>query len=68
MTIYVDADACPVTDAVIAEAAKEEIPVVLVCDPAHEMQREGARTIVVTRAVTAQTTASPIWRGTETLL
>ena len=47
MTIYVDADACPVTDAVIAEAAQKEILVVLVCDPAHEMQRKGARTIVV---------------------
>lgn len=47
MTIYVDADACPVTDTVIVEAGKNDIPVILVCDPAHEMRREGARTIVV---------------------
>ncbi|WP_152656023.1 YaiI/YqxD family protein [Oceanobacillus sp. CFH 90083] len=35
MKIYVDADACPVKDIIIAEAGKKSIPVVLVTSISH---------------------------------
>lgn len=49
MQLWIDADACPVVDIAIRTAAKHGIEVVLVCDDAHHMQREGARTITVAR-------------------
>ena len=49
MQLWIDADACPVVDIAIRVAAKHGIEVVLVCDDAHWMQREGARTITVAR-------------------
>ena len=35
MTIYVDADACPVRDIIEATAKKHNIPVVMICDVNH---------------------------------
>lgn len=45
--ILVDADACPVVDSTLALAARAGVPVILLCDTAHQMERPGARTIVV---------------------
>ena len=50
MKIYVDADASPVKNIVIEEAAKAEIPVILVTSFSHyspEEQPEGVETIYV---------------------
>ena len=47
MKVYIDADACPVTDIVIAKCAAKGIPCVLVCDTAHQIRRPGADTVTV---------------------
>lgn len=47
--LWIDADACPVVDIAIRVARMHGVPVTLVCDDAHHMQREGARVITVAR-------------------
>ncbi len=47
MTLYIDADACPVVDIALGACKDYQIPVVLVCDVNHVMQREGAQTLYV---------------------
>ena len=47
--LWIDADACPVVEIAVRIACKHQVPVTLVCDDAHHMQREGARTITVSR-------------------
>lgn len=49
MTIFVDADACPVVDRTIRLGRAQGVPVVLLCDTAHRIEREGAQTIVVSK-------------------
>ncbi len=49
MKILIDADGCPVVDIAIACARKRDIPVLLICDTAHFFEREGARTITVSK-------------------
>lgn len=49
MRLLIDADACPVTDLALGIAKSRGVPVVLVCDDAHRMRREGAETITVLR-------------------
>lgn len=49
MRILVDADGCPVVDIVLRVAGRFGVPVTLVCDNAHWLQREGAETITVDR-------------------
>ena len=49
MKILIDADACPVVDISIDAAKRFGVPVWLICDTAHQMERDGAQTIVVTR-------------------
>ena len=45
--IFVDADGCPVVDETIRLGKKYRIPVTLVADTAHQLEREGAVTITV---------------------
>ncbi len=45
--ILIDADACPVIDLAIACAGKHGLPVTLICDTCHCLQRDGAMTITV---------------------
>lgn len=47
--IFVDADGCPVVDQVIRIAAQWRVPVTLICDTSHQLQRDGAATIVVSK-------------------
>ena len=47
MELFIDADGCPVTDLAIRLAKQYQIPCTLLCDTAHEMVRDGARTITV---------------------
>ena len=49
MHLWIDADACPVMDIAIRAAVRHRVGVTLVCDDAHHIQREGARTITVAR-------------------
>ena len=49
MKILIDADGCPVVDITLACARARGIAVLLVCDTAHEMAREGAETITVSK-------------------
>lgn len=49
MRIYVDADACPVTDIAVDWAVGKGLEISLICDSAHEMRRAGARTLTVHR-------------------
>ncbi len=47
IAIFVDADACPVVDETITTAKEFSLPVTLITDTAHIMNREGATTITV---------------------
>ncbi|HNW87445.1 MAG TPA: YaiI/YqxD family protein [Candidatus Limiplasma sp.] len=49
MKILIDADACPVVGIAIACAQKTGIPVLLLCDTAHVLQRPGAQTVTVSK-------------------
>ena len=49
MKILIDADGCPVVDLAIGVAKKHEIDVVIFCDTAHSIEREGARTQVISK-------------------
>lgn len=47
MKILIDADGCPVVDMTVRLAAKHGAECVILCDTAHEFNREGAQTVVV---------------------
>lgn len=47
MRLWIDADACPVTDIAIRLAKQRGVPVTLVCDDAHQMARGDAETLTV---------------------
>lgn len=53
MKILIDADACPVTDLILSVAKEYDIEVYIICDVAHEIQREGAKTIITTKGADA---------------
>lgn len=45
VTILIDADGCPVVDLTIQTAEKYNVPVLILCDTAHQIQRDGAQTL-----------------------
>lgn len=45
MTILIDADGCPVVDLTVQTATKYKVPVLILCDTAHQIQRDGAQTL-----------------------
>lgn len=49
MTVYIDADGCPVVDVAIRIARKHGIPCVILCDTAHVFEKQGATTITVSK-------------------
>lgn len=49
MTVYIDADGCPVVDAAVKIARKHSIPCVILCDTAHVFEKQGATTITVSK-------------------
>lgn len=53
MKILIDADACPVKDIVIKIANSFNLEIVIICDNAHEIKREGIETIVVPQGADA---------------
>ena len=46
MTILIDADGCPVVDLTLQIARQFGVPVIILCDTAHQIEREGAQTLV----------------------
>ena len=46
MDVYVDADGCPVVDITVRVCKDMGVPCLLFCDTAHQMNREGAQTLV----------------------
>lgn len=46
MKVLIDADACPVVDIAVTLCAQHEVTCILLCDTAHEIRREGAKTLV----------------------
>ena len=42
MTILIDADGCPVVDLTLQIAKQFGIPVIILCDTSHQIEREGA--------------------------
>lgn len=46
MTILIDADGCPVVDLTLRSAGKKGVPVVILSDTSHRIEREGAQTLV----------------------
>lgn len=51
--IFVDADACPVIKETIQVANGFDFECTLICDTAHEIYREGAKTIIVSKGADA---------------
>lgn len=49
MTIFIDADGCPVVDATIRIAKQRQIPVVIVYDDAHVFQKDYATSLQVSK-------------------
>lgn len=47
MTIYIDADGCPVVKQTIKVAENYQVPVVIVCDNAHEIRQDNAIVVCV---------------------
>ena len=46
MTVLIDADGCPVVDIAVKLCCNYQIPGLLLCDTAHQLQRPGAETLV----------------------
>ena len=46
MNILIDADGCPVVDLTLQIAKQFSIPVIILCDTAHQIERDGAQTLV----------------------
>lgn len=49
MKIFIDADGCPVVNETILTAKKYQIEVIILCDTSHEIERDGATTVVVSK-------------------
>ena len=46
MNILIDADGCPVVDLTLQIAKRFGISVIILCDASHQIEREGAQTLV----------------------
>ena len=46
MTILIDADGCPVVDLTLRIARQFGVSVIILCDTAHQIEREGVQTLV----------------------
>jgi len=49
MTVYIDADGCPVVDITVKLSAKARKECVIICDTAHVFEKPGAKTITVSQ-------------------
>ena len=46
MNILIDADGCPVVDLTLQIAKQFSVPVIILCDTSHQIEREGAQMLV----------------------
>ena len=53
MNILIDADGCPVVDLTLQIAKQFSIPVVILCDTSHQIERRVRRRWYLTRVLTA---------------
>ena len=51
MKLLIDADGCPVVDICIKICGQNKIECLIICDTAHEFNREGAVTVTVEKGV-----------------
>ncbi|MGI6269501.1 MAG: YaiI/YqxD family protein [Candidatus Howiella sp.] len=51
MRVLIDADGCPVVDITLQTCTAAGVECLILCDTAHELAREGARTITVSKGV-----------------
>lgn len=49
MELFIDADGCPVTNLAVGLAKRYGLSCTLICDTSHEIQRDGAKTITVSK-------------------
>ena len=49
MELFIDADGCPVTDLAVRLAKQAGVPCTILCDTAHDLQRDGAKTVTVSK-------------------
>lgn len=49
LTVLIDGDGCPVVNEAVALAREYHTDCVIFCDTAHQMEREGAQTITVSK-------------------
>lgn len=51
MTILIDADGCPVVDLTLQVAKEYSVPVIIMCDTSHQIERKGAQTLVFDKGI-----------------
>lgn len=49
MRILIDADGCPVVDLTVRQARENGIECIILCDTSHEIVREGAETVIISK-------------------
>lgn len=49
MTVFIDADGCPVVDIAVEAARKRNTECIIICDTSHVFDKEGAKTITVSK-------------------
>jgi len=49
MTVYIDADGCPVVDITVRLCVRAKIGCVIICDTSHNFEKPGAQTITVSK-------------------
>ena len=67
MTILIDADGCPVVDLTLQIAKQSGVPVIILCDTSHQIEREGAQTMVFDKGIDGQPGQTGGWGRTPGL-
>ena len=49
MTVFIDADGCPVVDITVRLSKQADVDCVIVCDSSHIFEKSGAKTITVSK-------------------
>lgn len=49
MKVFIDGDGCPVIDQAVKIAKEFHVDVIILCDTAHEIHKENAQTVVVSK-------------------
>ena len=65
-TILIDADGCPVVDLTVRIGRSHGVPVKILCDTAHRIEREGAETLVFDKGAEHRQPVSPPPRKQKT--